>query len=277
VSGADDFYVRFWGVRGSIASASPNTTRYGGNTVAVEVRCGKHMLMIDCGSGARFLGNELCDAAPLEMDIFLSHTHYDHINGLPFFGPLFDKRNFCRINAGHLLPERTLKDVLADFMKSPFFPVPPAVFGARIEYLDFTAGATFEPRPNVRVRTAPLNHPDRATGYRIEYAGHAICYVSDTEHPAEGIDGKIAKLIQGADIVIYDAMYTEAQYDRCRGWGHSTWQAGVELCAAAGAKTLVLFHHNPDNDDNAMDAIAREVDRARPGSLVAREGMVLRP
>lgn len=274
---AEDFFVRFWGVRGSIAASSPATMRYGGNTSCLEIRCNGHLMMFDCGTGGRLLGNTLCDAAPLDFDIFLSHTHLDHIVGLPFFGPFYDARNRCRIHAGNLLPERKLQDVLAEMMKAPLFPVSPDVFRADIQYLDFRPGDVMRPCAGVTVRTGLLNHPDRAVGYRVESNGRSICYVSDTEHRDGEVDDGIASLIAGADIVIYDAMYTDEEYDCHRGWGHSTWRAGVALCAAAKAKTLVLFHHEPGHDDNFMDGLAREAAAARPGTLVAREGMLLRP
>jgi phosphoribosyl 1,2-cyclic phosphodiesterase len=122
-----------------------------------------------------------------------------------------------------------------------------------------------------------LSHPDLATGYRVDFQGKSICYLTDTEHPAEGHDENILKLIRGADIVIYDSMYTEEEYACRKGWGHSTWQAGAKLCDAAGVKTFVVFHHDPEHDDAFMDKVAADVQQTRPGSIVAREGLVLRP
>ena len=127
------------------------------------------------------------------------------------------------------------------------------------------------------MRTAPLNHPNGATGYRLEFAGHSVCYITDTEHVSEQLDPNIVELIEGTDIFIYDSTYTDAEYPRYRGWGHSTWQEGVRLADAANVKLFVAFHHAPEHADETMDEIASALRRARPASSVAHEGMILRP
>lgn len=278
VTDASEFFVRFWGVRGSIPTSDPGTLRYGGNTSCLEVRCGGRLLMFDAGTGCRYLGNELMKQGPIDADVFLTHTHFDHIGGIPFFRPFFAPGNRFRLWAGHLKPQRlSLQAVLKQLMKAPLFPVPPSVFRADIEFRDFSAGDTLTPLEGVTLRTCRLNHPNLATGYRIEYAGKSVCYLTDTEHKPGGPDPNILGLIGGADLVIYDAMFTPEEHEQRRGWGHSTWEEGVRLCDLAGAKTLVLFHHDPDHDDDFMDRIAADVEAARPGSIVAREGLVLKP
>ena len=278
VTPGTDFQVRFWGVRGSIAAPGPATARYGGNTSSIEVRCGARLILLDAGTGMRYLGNRLAAEAPLDADIFFTHPHFDHVCGLAFFKPFFQAQNRFRLWAGHLEGGMTLHRVMREFMMAPLFPVPPDVFNANLEYRDFTAGDTLEPAPGIVVRTAVLNHPNGATGYRVEYGGRSLCYVTDTEHVPGAPDRNVLSLIAGADIVIYDCMYTDEEYAKSYvGWGHSTWQEGVRLCKAAGAKKLVGFHHDPDHDDERLDAIGREVEAALPGAVLAREGMVLRP
>ncbi len=273
-----DFSVKFWGVRGSISISDPNSVRYGGNTSCLEIRCGKRLLIFDAGSGLRYLGNELVGRGEaVDADIFLTHTHYDHICGIPFFKPFFNPQNQFRLQAGHLLPEKNLRGVLCDLMTSPLFPVPLEVFQSKIEFHDFIVGDALHTGSDVVVRTASLNHPDGATGYRIEFGGRSICYLTDTEHVAGELDQTILRLIDGADMVIYDSMFTEEEYANCVGWGHSTWQAGADLCDAAGVPRFVIFHHDPDHDDDFMDGIAEAAEKRRPGTLVAQEGMVLRP
>jgi phosphoribosyl 1,2-cyclic phosphodiesterase len=277
-SAPGDFRVRFWGVRGSIAAPDPSTARYGGNTSSIEVRCGARLLLFDAGTGLRYLGARLLEEGPLDADLFFTHTHFDHVCGLPFFKPFFQPVNRFRLWAGHLGGNLTLHQVLCEFMMAPLFPVPPEVFRAPIEYRDFAAGETLTPASGVRVRTTPLNHPDGATGYRIEYAGKSVCYVTDTEHVPGSPDRNVLALIEGADLVIYDSMYTDEEYATSYvGWGHSTWQEAVRLCRQAGAKKLVVFHHDPDHDDDRLDAIGRELEAALPGAVMAREGLELSP
>jgi len=274
---ADAFTVRFWGVRGSIATPGPATARYGGNTSSLEVRCGTRLLLLDAGTGLRYLGAKLGAETPLDTDLLLTHTHFDHVCGLPFFRPFFQPQNSFRLWAGHLGGGLTLHRVLREFMMAPLFPVPPEVFKAKIEYRDFRAGETLTPASGIAVRTAPLNHPDGATGYRIEYRGKSLAYITDTEHVPGAPDRNVLGLIQGADVVVYDCMYTDEEYEKSYvGWGHSTWQEAVRLCRPAGVKKLVVFHHDPDHDDERMDAIGREVAVALPGAIVAREGLELR-
>jgi len=264
-------------VRGSIACPGPAYQRYGGNTSCVELRCGPHLLIFDGGTGLRPLGEHLKGEAPIDADLFFSHSHLDHISGLPFFKTLFDPANRCRMWAGHLKPERDLRAVLCILMTAPLFPVPLDIFTAETAYTDFLAGETLEPRPGLAIKTAPLNHPNGATGYRAEYAGKSVCYVTDTEHAIGRRDARIVDLVRGADIFIYDATYTDEEYPRFLTWGHSTWEEGVRLAEAAGVKRLVLFHHDPGHDDAFMDRVATAAAALRPGTLVAQEGMTLEP
>ncbi len=268
--------VRFWGVRGSISTPNADTRRYGGNTSSIEIECGGRPLLLDAGTGLRYLGNALhARGGPWDLDLLLTHTHFDHVCGIPFFKPFFDPTNQFRLWAGHLLPEHTLKSVLEDMMIAPLFPVPPGIFAAAVDYRDFAVGTTLELGADVRVKTAPLNHPNRATGYRVEHAGRAVCYLTDTEHEPGALDQNILALIEGADLVIYDATYTDEEYPTRVGWGHSTWEEGCRLCDAASVETLVIFHHDPDHDDDFMDQIAAKAEVRRPGTVVAREGLVI--
>ncbi len=269
--------MRFWGVRGSIACPGPDTVRYGGNTSCVEIRCGEHLMIFDGGTGLRLLGNELTRGGqPATLDLFYSHTHFDHICGLPFFAPCYDARSRIRIWAGHLNGQG-IEAVLNSMMIAPLFPIPMSIFTAKIDYTDFAAGQELVPHPGIRLITAPLNHPNGATGYRIEYRGKAVAYITDTEHRAEGLDRNVLGLIDRADVMIYDATYTDAEYPEHRDWGHSTWQEGVRLADAAQVRTLVIFHHDPGHDDAFMDQVAVEAAEMRSGTIVAQEGLVLRP
>jgi phosphoribosyl 1,2-cyclic phosphodiesterase len=267
--------ARFWGVRGSIACPGERYLRYGGNTSCIEVRCGSHLIVLDGGTGLRELGVHLGKVRNVDADVLFTHTHMDHIGGLPFFRPLFEPTNRFVLRAGHLAPERSLEDVLHEVMADPVFPVPPSVFSARVEYRDFVAGETLALRPGIEVRTALLYHPQRATGYRIEHRGRSLCYVTDTEHVPGKPDVNILGLARGADVLIYDSTYTDDEFGEHVGWGHSTWQEGVRIAEAAGVGRLVVFHHDPGHDDGTMDGIRDRAAHARPGTVTAREGMVI--
>jgi phosphoribosyl 1,2-cyclic phosphodiesterase len=268
----DAMRLRMWGVRGGIATPGVETVRYGGNTACVELRCGPHLLILDAGTGLRNLGQKLAaNPDPVAADLLISHTHLDHICGLPFFQPHFDPSARLRIWGGHLPRGDALAQAFAASWSPPLMPDLSGAFRASVSYESFTAGDSFTPHPGLTVRTAPLRHPGGATGYRIDWAGRSIAYVTDTEHPAQGIDAVVAGLIDGADLMVYDSSYTDAEYAAHVGWGHSSWQAAIKLADAAGAGKLVLFHHDPSHNDDFLDAIAEAAGKRRPGTEVARE------
>ena len=199
MAASDVFSVKFWGVRGSIPCSDPGVSRYGGNTSCLEIRCGEHLIVLDGGTGVRYLGRSLDQSAPLDADVFLTHTHFDHVCGLPFFSPFYNPRNTFRIWAGHLSPDLTLERVLIDMMMAPLFPVPLTIFAANMSYRDFRAGESVDVKPGVTARTTELNHPNRATGYRIDYKGKSFCYLTDTEHTKDRLDRNVLELVEGAD------------------------------------------------------------------------------
>ncbi|HUK08463.1 MAG TPA: MBL fold metallo-hydrolase [Stellaceae bacterium] len=277
MAGEGEVSVRFWGVRGSIACPGPETVRYGGNTSCVELRWGERMLIFDGGTGLRLLGDALmAKGGEVNADLFFSHTHLDHVVGLPFFAPAFLKENKLRLWAGHLLPDHTLKEVLSEMMTPPLFPVPIGIFHARMDYIDFPCGDTVTPVAGITLKTAPLNHPNNATGYRVECGDKVVAYLTDTEHRPGELDRNVLTLADHADVMIYDSTYTDEEYESHKNWGHSTWQEAVRLAIAAKAKTLAIFHHDPTHDDAFMDRVAAEAAKAYPGAIVAREGMVLK-
>lgn len=277
MAAGENMLIRFWGVRGSIACPGDRTLRYGGNTSCIEVRCGDQLIILDAGTGIHVLGNALVrSGATVDADILFSHTHFDHICGVPFFAPLFAQGNRVRLWAGHLGPDNTIEHVLRQSMASPLFPIQPDAFRAQVEFHNFSCGDSFSPRPGVSVRTGPLNHPDKATGYRIEHGGKSVAYITDTEHKVGSCDPNVLALVKNADVMIYDTTYTDEEYATHAGWGHSTWQEALRLADQASVGTVVAFHHDPSHDDRFLDGVAARAERARPGTLVAAEGLELR-
>jgi phosphoribosyl 1,2-cyclic phosphodiesterase len=265
--------VKFWGVRGSIACATPDHMKYGGNTSCIEIEAGDYRFVMDAGTGIRNFGNEFLKADIKESHLLLTHTHWDHINGFPFFVPAYDANRSIHIMAGHLKNQGGVQDVLSTQMHNPMFPVPLEAMQASLRFEDFEAGESFSLAKGVDIQTAALNHPNGATAYRINHGGKSVVYVTDTEHVPGKPDQNILGLIEGADLVIYDSTYTEEEFPAKVGWGHSTWEEGMRLCQAANVKRLAIFHHDPDHNDDFMDDLAKTAEKAWSGNFVSREGM----
>ena len=271
---ANSLSVRFWGVRGSITCPGPDTMRYGGNTPCVEIRCGSQTLIFDAGSGIRALGKSLVSAGNnADFDIFLTHGHIDHVIGLPFFAPLFVNNQVIRVWAGNLQPTGGVENAVRRLMSFPFSPLQVESVHADLEFQDFHSGDTISPGPGITVRTAMLNHPGDAVGYRIEYGGRSVAYITDIELGDGPIDPAVLALASNAEVVIVDATYTGGEMPSHLGWGHSSWQQGIRLANEANAGRLYLFHHDPDHNDAFMDKIQTDAAAARPGTVVASEGM----
>ena len=268
----NDLTIQFHGVRGSLATPGLATAHVGGNTSCVEVRAGDTRIVLDAGSGLRALGDTLITRGPTETTILLSHLHWDHIQGLPFFVPLFVPGNRIKIVSGPngIMP---LHEALRRQMSAPFFPVAFDELGADVVAREVRASSTFHVGP-VRVHAVKLNHPDPVYGYRLEHGGRSIVYATDTEHFA-CVDPALRRLAAGADVLVYDAQYTPEEYPGKVGWGHSTWTAGVELARAAGVGQLVLFHHDPRRSDAQVAEIEARAQAQFPSTIAAREGMVL--
>jgi phosphoribosyl 1,2-cyclic phosphodiesterase len=264
--------VRFLGVRGSIPAPGP-LTMAGGNTACVEVTAGDTRIILDAGSGLRRLGEERMAHGPQHSTILLSHLHWDHVCGLPFFAPIYVPGHRVEIASGPngVMPTH---EAIRSLFKAPFFPVDFAELAGQVSVREL-AGTDRFTIGELTVTLARLNHPDPVYGFRLESGGHAIVYATDTEHFA-CVDPTLARLAAGADILIYDAQYTPDEYPTKVGWGHSTWRAGADLARAAGVPQLVLFHHDPNRTDTQLAAIEAEAHAHLPGTLAAREGMLLR-
>jgi phosphoribosyl 1,2-cyclic phosphodiesterase len=252
--------LKFWGVRGSIPTPVADNLGYGGNTACITVRLASHpLLILDAGTGIRSLSDTIAIDEPLNL--FLTHFHWDHIQGIPSFAPIQNATIYSSAEPADL--ER----ILAAQMQPPYYPVPmPKTLSYRqIERQGTRIG-------DLEVRPFPLHHPNGATGYRIESTNASIVYASDHEHGDAAADAILRDHARNADILIYDAQYTPEEYEHRRGWGHSTWREAVKLAHKAGVRQLILFHHDPQRTDRDLDAIVQEAQQEFPNTIAAREG-----
>ena len=274
----DLFTIQFWGVRGSIACPGPETVRYGGNTPCIEMRVGGERLIFDGGTGLRVLGQSLLSQMPVEAYMFFTHSHWDHIQGVPFFVPAFAPGNRFHIYGTRSPDGKTIKERLTDQMLHPNFPVPFQLMRADFRFYDLEIGEKVE-LGEITVENGKLNHPGEALGYRVNWRGYSAAYITDTEHFTGTLDQDVLRLARNADVMIYDATYTDEEYNSKTssklGWGHSTWQEAVKVAKAANVKKLVIFHHDPLHNDDFLDRVGEEAAQQFPNTFMAREGWSL--
>jgi phosphoribosyl 1,2-cyclic phosphodiesterase len=282
--------VKFWGTRGSIAVPGPGTLRYGGNTACVELRADGEIIVLDAGSGIRPLGIALQNefqARPIKLSLLITHAHWDHIQGLPFFKPAYDSKNEIRI-FGFDGTGASLRDILAEPMRTPFFPITMRELSARMSINSLT-DMKFS-LDKVQVHAAWVNHPGVCAGYRIFSSAGSVAFLPDHEpyefflHAYRGKrlssaqakqiaadeQAGLVRFLRGSDILILDAQFTDREYKNHIGWGHSSLSSAVSLAVEAEVQTLVLFHHDPHHDDEKVDAM---LESAR--GLVAKSGRPL--
>ncbi len=301
--------LRFWGVRGSIPSPGAKTAKYGGNTSCLEIRIGREerLVIIDAGSGIRELGNYMLQhdlpKGPIDADLFLTHTHWDHILGFPFFAPIYIPVTTLRVHGPVSFEKESLQEVVGGQMRYRYFPVNVGELRSAIIYKQLKEHAEIDLGGGLILRTKLLNHPLMTLGYRFEYAGKTICTCYDTEpyynlfvtdpadpayneavalegeKAAEEMSADLEDFFRGADILIHDAQYTEEEYQRrYRTWGHSPMESAIAAAERGGVKQLVLFHHDPERSDDALDELELRFRGQHAGKLdlfFAREGMIL--
>jgi phosphoribosyl 1,2-cyclic phosphodiesterase len=274
----DLFTIQFWGVRGSIACPGPETVRYGGNTPCIEMRVGSERLIFDGGTGLRVLGQSLLSQMPVKAHMFFTHSHWDHIQGVPFFVPAFAAGNCFHIYGTRSPDGKTIQQRLTEQMHHPNFPVPFQLMKADFKFCDLKVGEVVD-IGEVTIENAKLNHPGEALGYRVNWRGYSAAYITDTEHFPDRLDENVLKLVDNADVMIYDATYTDEEYHSKAtskvGWGHSTWQEAVKVAKAANVKKLVIFHHDPLHNDDFLDRVGEEAAQQFPNTFMAREGWAL--
>lgn len=264
--------VKFWGVRGSVPTPATQNMGHGGNTSCLEVRLpGGEVIIVDGGTGVRPLGVALAEEGAgkaSNLHLFLTHFHWDHIQGLPFFQPLYTKENTVTFYSMKQ-PEET-REILEGQMSVPYFPVDFRFLPAKRSFVD-VSGQTFR-FGETEVRNFPLNHPQGCHGYSFHHRGKKLVFASDLEHGVPEFDRILLEAADQADVLIFDAQFTPEEYERRRGWGHSTWLQATEVAKQTGAKKLYLFHHDPTHSDEAMQCILRDAREHFPETYLAIEG-----
>ncbi|PSB17636.1 MBL fold metallo-hydrolase [filamentous cyanobacterium CCP1] len=273
-----EFMIRFWGVRGGIPTPGIETVRYGGNTACIEVKVAGKRLIFDGGTGLRVLGKHLMNELPLDAHLFFTHTHWDRIQGFPFFVPAFVEGNTFNIYGPVGQNGASIKQRLCDQMLRPNFPVPLQVMRSNLRFHDISPGSIIT-LDDVVIETISLNRPNRALGYRITWEDYSVVYATDTEHIPDQLDQGLLYLAHQADLLIYDAAYADQTYytltPELSAQQPAAWYAGIEVAIAADVKQIVLFHHDPAHDDDFLDQVETEVQASFPNVHLAREGMVL--
>ncbi len=301
--------VKFWGVRGTVPCPGPGTAKYGGNSACIELRTGDtdRVIIIDAGSGIRDLGNNLVrnhmHNGPLDIMLFLTHTHWDHIMGFPFFTPIYIPETRMKVYGPVTFEDDPLESVVGGQMKYRYFPVNVGELASDIDYIRLKEDPAIDLGDGLVLKTKILNHSITVLGYRFEYRGKVLCtcydcepyrnlFVTDPQHPeydeAMAEEGRLVadeqnvmleEFFSGADLLIHDSQYTEREYECKVGWGHSPIEYAVASATRAGVKKLALFHHDPDRSDEQLDALAELY--CQPGTFAdteiffARENMVI--
>ena len=266
--------LKFWGVRGTTPTPASTHLGCGGNTTCIEVRSGEGVIMIDAGTGCRRLGAHLQSefaGASLKLHVLMTHFHWDHIQGLPHFAPLYSPMNQIIFHS-YCPPEQT-REILEGQMSKPYYPISLDAPPAQKDFVDIRRNPFRH--FGIAVHPFPLHHPQRATGYRIESDGKVIVHASDLEHGDPKLDETLREFAQNADVLIYDAQYTPSEYALWTGWGHSTWLEATRVARDSKVNRLILFHHDPDHDDQRMGKILRDARRHFENTDVAKEGLTI--
>ncbi len=266
--------LKIWGTRGSIPVSEKTKMKYGGNTCCVEVKVDNKRIIFDAGTGIRKLGDSLSGDENMDFHIFISHYHLDHIMGLPYFKPIHRAGNKINIY-GH--PDKLgLENILSNVISPPYFPIHINNFASDIEFMDTYGDQSIQISDRVEVKTISNIHTDDGLYYKVCSDGKSISYITDVEVKACEEEQALISFIEDADVLIFDASYTEEEYrNGKKGWGHSTWQMAVEIAKRARVKKLILFHHSDSRTDIAIDEIEAMAKGQFPDLIVAREGQVI--
>jgi len=269
-----DVNVRFWGVRGSVPMCSPQFAKYGGHTSCVSIESQGHLFILDAGTGMVDLGRWIQEKKYTQAHLLLSHFHYDHVLGFPFFGPVYDPNFSLTILNGFQATNAKLKCFFTDSLfAKPLFPVPFDAVKAKSDFIVVSEKESYAPFSGCAIHTKSLNHPGGCTGYALIIEGKKICFITDHEHIPGETDLELVDFIKNADLLIFDSMFSDEEFHQFKTWGHSTWQYAIELVKSAEAKQLAFFHHDPHKTDMMLDEIEAKAQQDFAHCFMARQAM----
>ena len=263
--------VRFWGTRGTLPAPGENFLQTGGNTNCIEVTCGTETIIFDAGTGILKLGRSMKDRGVSSAHLLLTHAHYDHVEGIPFFEPLYAEGFDLNVYAGKLDGVPNTEGIFSHLLKRPYFPVGNEVFRATRSFHDLEPETRFTVNNDIKITAKPLNHPGGATGYRVDYKGASFACITDTEHLEGKLDENVLELIDNVDMFIYDSSYLDAEFPAFISYGHSTVEQGMRLAKEANAKRFMAFHHLPHRTDAELNQTEDRIREQLPDSGIARE------
>lgn len=270
------FKIKFWGTRGTRQVHSPNHTKFGSNTICVEVELGDRILVFDAGSGIINFGADFEKREnSKKFDLFLSHAHYDHVEGIPHLSPFYNKKCSANIWSGKLKGIVTCHEVFDFLMMQPYFPVKVEKFEADINYNDISDYETLDIGDGIKIHTTRLNHPGGTTGYRVDYKGKSFAFITDCAHSSTIQDEQLVAFLKDVDLFAYDCSYTDEEFEEYSNYGHSTWQEALKLRAAANAGGVYAIHHMPFRNDAQLQAIDEAMQDENANSGVAYDNKII--
>jgi len=268
--------ILFWGTRGSMPCSGGEYIKYGGNTSCVSCEIDGILIIFDAGTGLQNLSEYIYKKGYKEAHLFLTHFHLDHIMGFPFLSQNREPDFTLHLYNGSLKKYTGLKKSLYSFIAPPLIPFTPDDFTCTHVYHDFQPGDPLSITEHIHMETFELNHPNGSMGYKLASRGKSICYITDTEYESKTVNVDFLNFIKYSDLVIFDAAYSDEEFENYKGWGHSTWQQAIKICQKAGAMQLALYHHAPHHTDTILDQIDREAKAMWDKVITSRDGLKIK-
>lgn len=267
--------ISFWGTRGSYPSIGKDFLQYGGHTSCISCEIDNQLIIFDAGSGMVSLSKDLANKSYKVIHLFLTHFHLDHLIGFPFFSQNRDSNFTINIYCGNLQHFGGIEYNLKSFIQPPLFPFTLADFKANLKFNDIDPGFSTNITQNLKIQTIKLNHPNGSIGYKLSFQDKSFCYITDTEYQSETIDQEFLDFINNTKLVIFDTSYTDEEYPKFAGWGHSTWQEAIRICQRVNVESLAFYHHSPNHTDEKLNQINQLALKQWDQIITAYDGLKL--